>query len=424
MKRSHQSPSSGGSLSTLSFDKLKTQMSFLFNDRPKNGGDRAEVCFLLVMKIQEAKFRHKYIKGVFMRIAQIAPQWECVPPTGYGGIELVVSHITDELVNRGHQVTLFASGDSQTLADLKSVVPRALRSDPSIQEPIAYELLQLEFLTELAQDFDLIHFHTGLMALPFVPLLKTPVVHTLHGRFTPDNYKIFDRYRHLSYISISNAQRQAALQLNYVGTVYNGIKVEDYLFQPQPQDPPYLAFLGRISPEKGPEHAIAIANATGLPLKIGGKVDKVDREFYEREIAPQIDGKQIQFLGELNHPQKAKLLSNACATLFPIAWPEPFGLVMIESMCAGTPVIALNMGSVPEVVAHQKTGFVCSSLEEAIAAVPKAIEIDRRQCREHVEKFFSVSKMVDGYEAIYRQAIQERISLNGKISTPFSIGLN
>jgi glycosyltransferase involved in cell wall biosynthesis len=359
-----------------------------------------------------------------MRIAQIAPQWECVPPTGYGGIELVVSHITEELVNRGHQVTLFASGDSQTLADLKYVVPQALRNDPSIQEPIAYELLQLELLTELAREFDLIHFHTGLMALPFVQLLKTPVVHTLHGRFTDDNYKIFDRYRHLSYISISNAQRQAADRLNYVGTVYNGIKVEDYVFHPQPQDPPYLAFLGRISPEKGPEHAIAIARAVGLPLKIGGKVDKVDREFYEREIAPQIDGKQIQFLGELNHPQKAKLLGNACATLFPIAWPEPFGLVMIESMCAGTPVVALNMGSVPEVVAHQKTGLVCSSLEEAIAAVPKAIELDRRQCREYVEKFFSVSKMVDGYEAIYRQAIQEITGLNGKIFTPMSISLN
>jgi glycosyltransferase involved in cell wall biosynthesis len=329
-----------------------------------------------------------------MRIAQIAPQWECVPPIGYGGIELVVSHITDELVNRGHQVSLFASGDSQTLAELISVVPCALRTNPSIEEPVVYELLQLELLTQIAKDFDLIHFHTGLMALPFMPLLKTPVIHTLHGRFTPDNHKIFDRYRHLSYVSISNAQRQGAPQLNYINTVYNGIKTEDYFFEAEPQDPPYLAFLGRISPEKGPEKAIAIARACGLPLKMGGKIDKVDRDYFQQEIAPLIDGKQIEFLGELNHQEKAQLLANASVTLFPIAWDEPFGLVMIESMCAGTPVVALNMGSVPEVVAHQKTGFVCSSLEEAIAAVPKAMKLDRRQCRNHVEQFFSIAKMV------------------------------
>jgi glycosyltransferase involved in cell wall biosynthesis len=356
-----------------------------------------------------------------MRIAQIAPQWECVPPPGYGGIELVVSHLTDELVKRGHQVSLFASGDSQTLADLKSVVPHALRTDSSIQEPVVYELLQLELLTEIAQEFDLIHFHTGLIPLPFAQLLKTPVVHTLHGRFTPDNCKIFERYRNLSYISISNAQRQGAPQLNYVSTVYNGIKIEDHIFQSQPQDPPYLAFLGRISPEKGPENAIAIARATGLPLKIAGKIDKVDREFYEQQIAPQIDGKQIEFLGELGHQAKTKLLANASVTLFAIAWLEPFGLVMIESMCTGTPVVAINMGSVPEVIAHQKTGWICSSLEEAIAAVPKAMKLDRQQCRQHVEQFFSVARMVDAYEATYRQAIQEKVLLNGKISSSINL---
>ncbi|MGL5873122.1 MAG: glycosyltransferase family 4 protein [Xenococcaceae cyanobacterium] len=358
-----------------------------------------------------------------MRIAQVAPLWERVPPPGYGGIELVVGHVTDELVKRGHQVTLFASGDSETLAQLEAIVPRALRLDPSIEETAVYELLQLGQITEMAKEFDLIHFHTGLMALPFIPMLKTPVVQTLHGRFTPDNYKIFDRYSNLSYISISNAQRQAAAHLNYVSTVYNGIDVDSFTFEPQPENPPYLAFLGRISPEKGPQHAITISHATGIPLKIGGKIDRVDREFYKNEIAPLIDGKQIEYLGELGHHDKAKLLGNAAVTLFPITWPEPFGLVMIESMSTGTPVVAINHGSVSEVIAHQKTGWVCSNVEEAIAAVPKAMKLDRRQCRQHVEQYFSIAKMVDGYEATYRQAVQDKVSLNGKMSHSSSIAL-
>jgi glycosyltransferase involved in cell wall biosynthesis len=353
-----------------------------------------------------------------MRIAQVAPLWERVPPPGYGGIELVVGHLTDELVKRGYEVTLFASGDSETLAELKSVVPRALRLDPSIEEPAVYELLQLGLVNDMAKEFDLIHFHTGLTALPLIPMLKTSVVQTLHGSFTPDNYKIFDRYSNLSYISISETQRRGAPHLNYLSTVYNGIKIEDYPYQAQPENPPYLAFLGRICRDKGPHNAIAIAHATGLPLKMGGKVDKVDREFYEQEIAPKIDGKHIQYLGELYHREKCQLLANAAVTLFPITWSEPFGLVMTESMCTGTPVVAMNLGSVSEVIAHQKTGWICSSLEEMIAAVPKAMQLDRRQCREYVEQFFSSAKMVDDYEATYRQEIEEKIVLNGKLSNP------
>jgi glycosyltransferase involved in cell wall biosynthesis len=352
-----------------------------------------------------------------MRIAQIAPLWEKVPPPGYGGIELVVGNLTDELVKRGYEVTLFASGDSETLAELKSIVPCALRLDPSVEEPTVYELIQLGVVNDMAKEFDLIHFHTGLTALPFIPMMKTAVVQTLHGRFTPDNYKIFDRYAHLSYISISDAQRQAAPHLNYLSTVYNGIKVEAHPYQAQPENPPYLAFLGRISPEKGPHHAIEIARATGLPLKMAGKVDKVDREYYEREIAPHIDGKNIEYLGELYHQEKSELLGKAAVTLFPITWPEPFGLVMVESMSTGTPVVAMNFGSVSEVIAHQKTGWICSSLEEMIAAVPQAMELDRRQCRNYAEQFFSITKMVDGYEATYRRTIEEKIALNGKISS-------
>ncbi|AFY79108.1 glycosyltransferase [Pleurocapsa sp. PCC 7327] len=351
-----------------------------------------------------------------MRIAQVAPLWERVPPQGYGGIELVVGHLTDELVNRGYEVTLFASGDSETLAELKATVPRALRLDPSIKEPAAYELLQLTQVTDMANEFDLIHFHTGITPLPFVPMLKTSVVHTLHGCFTSDNHKIFDRYRDQPYISISNAQRRGAPQLNYLSTVYNGIRIEDYPFQEQPENPPYLAFLGRMSPEKGPQHAIAIARAAGIPLKMGGKVDKVDRDFFEAEIVPHIDSKNIEYLGELDLSEKWQLFANASVTLFPITWSEPFGLVTIESMCTGTPVVAMNLGSVPEVIAHQETGWVCSSLEEMIAAVPKAMELDRRKCREYVEQRFSIIKMVDDYEAAYKRAIQEKLSLNGKIS--------
>jgi glycosyltransferase involved in cell wall biosynthesis len=343
-----------------------------------------------------------------MRIAQVAPLWERVPPPGYGGIELVVGHLTDELVRRGHDVTLFASGDSETLAKLESVVPQALRLNPSVTEPIVYELLQLGQLMDKAGEFDLIHFHTGLTALPYERLIKAPVVHTLHGRFTKDNYKLFDRHRDQPYISISNAQRMGGPQLNYARTVYNGIDLAAYPFHAKPQTPPYLAFLGRMSPEKGPQHAIEIAKRAGWNLKMAGKVDRVDRKFYEQEIAPLIDGKQIEYLGELSHAEKAELLGNASATLFPITWPEPFGLVMIESMGTGTPTIGMKMGSVPEVIAHKKTGFICANLEEAIAAIPAAVELDRRHCREYVEEFFTVAKMVDGYEAAYQQVFTGR----------------
>jgi glycosyltransferase involved in cell wall biosynthesis len=348
-----------------------------------------------------------------MRIAQVSPLWERVPPPGYGGIELVVGHLTDELVRRGHEVTLFASGDSQTLARLESVCPVALRLDSSINEPGVYEMLQLKQVLERAKEFDVIHFHTGFCALPFAELIKTPVVHTLHGGFTEHNLKIFRQYRSQSYISISNAQQKFEPRLNYVSTVYNGIAPEDYPFHAQPANPPYLAFLGRMSPEKGPQHAIAIAKQTGWRLKMAGKVDAVDQEFFKREIEPQLDGNQIQYLGEVTHAQKVELLGNAAVTLFPISWHEPFGLVMIESMCTGTPVMGMNLGSVSEVIAHGKTGFICQSIEEMIAAIPAAVELDRQACRDHVVSRFSVTQMVNGYEAAYQQAIEERMSQNG-----------
>ncbi|MBW4624601.1 MAG: glycosyltransferase [Brasilonema octagenarum HA4186-MV1] len=348
-----------------------------------------------------------------MKIAQVAPLWERVPPPTYGGIELVVSRLTDELVRRGHDVTLFASGDSQTLAKLQAVYPRALRLDPNVKEYGVYEMLELSQVYEIAKEFDIIHSHMGITALPLASFVQTPTVHTVHSSFTTDNQNLYIHHNQQAYVSISNAQRQ--INLNYVNTVYNGIDLEDYPFVAQHQQPPYLAFLGRFAPEKGPQHAIAIAKKAGWPLKMAGKVDVVDSEFFEQEIAPQIDGEQIQYLGEIDHAQKVKLLGNAAITLFPIAWQEPFGLVMTESMATGTPVIALNLGSVPEVIDHGVSGFVCQTYDEMAAMIPAALELNRQTCREHVENKFSVSQMVDGYEAVYKKIIQGRIHSNGRI---------
>jgi glycosyltransferase involved in cell wall biosynthesis len=347
-----------------------------------------------------------------MRIAQIAPLWECVPPPAYGGIELVVSLLTEELVARGHKVTLFASGDSVTNANLESVHARALRLDPDIQEPGIYEMLSISKAFQQADQFDVIHCHVGCSALPFAKLCKTPTVHTLHGIFTKDNSKMFSHAKEQPYISISDSQREAELGLNCVSTVYNSIRVEDHQFFAQPDEQPYLAFLGRISPEKGPQQAIEIAKRVGIPLRMAGKVDPVDEEFFREHVEPLVDGEFIQFLGEANHHQKNNLMGRAVATLFPINWREPFGLVMIESMAAGTPVIGMSMGSVPEVIANGVSGFVCQSIDECVAAVAKVTEIDRQGCRDYVSQKFGISAMTDGYEAVYRQVIESRWSRN------------
>ncbi|MBD2293432.1 glycosyltransferase family 4 protein [Anabaena sphaerica FACHB-251] len=345
-----------------------------------------------------------------MRIAQIAPLWERVPPPAYGGIELVVGLLTDELVRRGHEVTLFASGDSLTLAKLVSVHPRALRLDSTIKDTSVYELLQLASVYEKADEFDVIHSHMGHIPLAYSKLVKTPTVHTLHGIFTPDNEKIFKYAKNQPYISISDSQREPKLGLNYEATVYNGIDVSSYEFYSQPVDPPYLAFLGRISPEKGPHLAIEIAKKTGWQLKMAGKVDKVDVDYFEQEIKPHIDGKQIQYLGEANHAEKNVIMGNAYATLFPITWREPFGLVMVESMAAGTPVIAMRMGSTPEVIAEGITGFLCNNTQEFISAIDEVARLNRYACRRYVENHFSVKQMVDGYEAVYKQVLKEKFA--------------
>lgn len=350
-----------------------------------------------------------------MRIAQIAPLWETVPPPAYGGTELVVSLLTDELVRRGHEVVLFASGDSQSLAQLRSVHPRALRLDNQVKDHPIYEMLQLSQVYQQAQSFDIIHSHIGCAALPMADLVKTPTVHTLHGIFTPDNEKLFRHARSQPYVSISNSQRNLKLGLNYVATVYNGINLATHTFYPEPDQPPYLAFLGRISPEKGTHLAIEIAKRSGWHLKIAGKIDRVDVDYYEELVKPHIDGEQIEYLGEANHVQKNRLMGGAVATLFPITWSEPFGLVMVESMAAGTPVIALERGSVPELIDQGKSGYRCHTIEECLEALNQVASLDRRACREHVLRHFSVQRMVDGYEAVYQQLLAERFAQNGSV---------
>jgi len=340
-----------------------------------------------------------------MKIAQIAPLWERVPPFRYGGIELIVALLTDELVRRGHEVTLFASGDSLTQARLKSVHGKALRLDISIKEPAHYEQMLLAELYRHTDQFDIIHSHIGCSALVCSSLVKTPTVHTLHGIFTPDNEKLFRAFADQPYISITDAQREPRLGLHYIRTVYNGIRIADYPFRLQPKTPPYLAFVGRISPEKGPAQAIAVAQAVGLPLKMAGKVDAVDTAFYHEQIEPWIDQKQIQYLGEVSHEEKVQLLAGATATLFPITWREPFGLVMIESMATGTPVVGMALGSVPEVIHHGKTGFVCCSLDEMIQSVPAAMLLERQHCHDWVVQHFSIERMADEYEVAYEKVL-------------------
>jgi len=354
-----------------------------------------------------------------MRIAQIAPLWEKVPPPTYGGTELVVSLLTDELVRRGHEVTLFATGDSETLATLDPCCERPLRSlGISLAEYHVYEQMELSKVFAQAQNFDLIHSHIGYTAFPYANLTKTPVVHTLHGIIPSWMAPIFQQHGQQNFVSISNSQRRPELGLNYVATVYNAIAYQQFQFYPHPQDPPYLAFLGRMSPEKGPHLAIEIAKQTQYPLKMAGKIDAVDQTFFDQEIAPHLDGKHIQFLGEANHEQKNALMGGAIATLFPITWREPFGLVIIESLACGTPVIAMAMGSTPEIMTHGETGFICHTVEECITAVSQIQHLSRHRCRTDVEENFNLKRMTDGYEAVYRTSLEEKRQGNGRLQAP------
>lgn len=354
-----------------------------------------------------------------MKIAQIAPLWERVPSPVYGSTERVVGLLTDELVRRGHDVTLFATGDSKTLARLEPGSTQALRLLGTTHQDYAiYDQMQLSKVFQRANEFDLIHSHVDYSALPYAAMTKTPVVHTIHGRFTAIAEKMFAQHRHQNYISISNSQRRPELGLNYRATVYNAIAVDSFDFYSHPENPPYLAFLGQMSPDNGPQVAIEIAQRSGWHLKMAGQVDSVDREFFEQEVAPLIDGEQIEFIGQANHEQKNKLMGGATATLFPIQWREPFALVMAESMACGTPLIAINIGSALEVIADGKTGFLCQNVQACVEALSRISSIDRQACRSHVAENFNVKRMVDSYEEVYNQILVDHVVWNGHLKTP------
>jgi glycosyltransferase involved in cell wall biosynthesis len=345
-----------------------------------------------------------------MRIAQVAPLFESVPPQLYGGTERIVSYITDELVRRGHDVTLFASGDSRTTARLVPVVERATRLDAA-----THDFLGAEFIRELglvfsrAGEFDVIHCHVDYLAFPFHGLTSTPTLHTIHGRLDlPHLVPVYRQFRTVPLVSISDAQRAPLdpLGVRWAGTVYHGLPIDRYTFAPE--DRGYLAFLGRLAPEKQPELAIEVARRVGLPLKIAAKVDAVDQEYFDRVVAPLLDDPLVEFLGEIGDDQKSEFLGGAKALLFPIDWPEPFGLVMIEAMACGTPVVARPCGSVSEVIEHGRTGFLASTLLELTEAVKRIDEIDRAECRRQFEERFSATRMAQDYERIYSRLASRR----------------
>ena len=336
-----------------------------------------------------------------MRIAQIAPLHEAVPPKLYGGTERVVSYLTEELVALGHQVTLFASGDSVTSARLHAAWPQSLRLDPDIRDVIAPHMLMLEEVRRRVEDFDVLHFHLDYWPFSMFSRQKVPFVTTLHGRLDlPELRPVFNTFRSVPVVSISDAQRLGLPQARFVATVPHGVPDRKPTLRP-PVAPTYLAFLGRIAPEKGPDRAIRIARGCGVPLKIAAKVDKADQQYFDAMIRPMLDSPGVEMIGEIGEREKPAFLSGAVGLLMPIEWPEPFGLVMIEAMSCGTPVIAFNRGSVPEVVEDGLTGFIVEDEAAAIAAVRRLDRLDRAAVRARFEQRFTARRMAEDYLATY-----------------------
>ncbi|MBW4025079.1 MAG: glycosyltransferase family 4 protein [Proteobacteria bacterium] len=342
-----------------------------------------------------------------MRIAQIAPLAEAVPPRTYGGTERVVSYLTEELVELGHDVTLFASGDSVTSAELDAVWPQALRLDPTIRDWSAPLVLLLERVRQRADEFDVLHFHLDYFPASLFSRHNIPFVTTLHGRLDlPELRPVYAGLPNMNIVSISESQRRPLKEANYVGTVLHGLPAQ--LLTPQPVTPSYLAFLGRICPEKRPDRAIRIARAAGIPLKIAAKIDKVDAEYFETVIKPMIAEGGVELVGEINEAQKPAFLGGALGLLMPIDWPEPFGLVMIEAMACGTPVIAYNHGSVPEIIDDGVTGFIVEDEMSAMAAVRRLPSMSRETVRATFEERFTARRMAEDYVSIYRQLLVAR----------------
>ncbi len=345
-----------------------------------------------------------------MRIAQVAPLYESVPPRLYGGTERVVSYLTEELVRQGHDVTLFASADSVTKAKLQPMCERALRLEgKKIIDPIAHHIRMIEIVMQQASDFDIVHFHCDYLHFPATRRQKLSAVTTLHGRLDiSDLMPVYQEFRDMNLVSISDAQRLPLAWANWVGTVYHGLPQD--LYKPSTAPGKYLAFLGRISPEKRVDRAIEIAKRLDMPIKIAAKIDTIDREYFEANIRKLLDDPLVVFIGEIGERDKGDFLGGAKALLFPIDWPEPFGLVMIEAMACGTPVIAYRMASVPEVIDEGTTGFMVDNIDGAVAAVRRLGSIDRAICRQVFEERFSAERMAEDYVEIYKRVLDRQDS--------------
>lgn len=342
-----------------------------------------------------------------MRVAQVSPLYESVPPRQYGGTERIVSFLTEELVRQGHEVTLFASGDSVTKAQLVAACQRALRLDKGCIDQLAHHIVMLEQVFQRAHEFDIIHFHIDYLHFPLSRRQEIVAITTLHGRLDiPDLEPLYQQFHDMPVVSISQSQREPLPWANWQATVYHGLPEDLLRFQPNPGK--YLAFLGRISPEKRVDRAIEIAKRVGMPLKIAAKVDWVDKEYFKEVIKPLLRDSLVEFVGEIGDEEKEDFLGNAYTLLFPIDWPEPFGLVMIEAIACGTPVIAYDSGSVPEVVEQGRTGFIVTDLDDAVRAVERVSELSRKRCREVFEQRFTATRMATDYLKVYERMISRR----------------
>jgi len=342
-----------------------------------------------------------------MKIAQVAPLYESVPPKLYGGTERVVSNLTEALVEDGHDVTLFASGDSQTSAQLIPCCTQSLRLNPDCVDQLAHHFVMVQEVLDRAEEFDIIHFHVDYLHYPMSRMANLPHVTTLHGRLDlRDLVPLYRKFRDMPVISISQAQRKPLCWANWVGNVYHGLPPQSLaLGQGKGQ---YLAFLGRIAPEKRVDRAIEIAVASGMKLKIAAKIDRADRYYFESEVKQLLAQPGIEFIGEIAEHQKVEFLGNAYVLLFPVDWPEPFGLVMIEAMACGTPTIGFRCGSVPEVLRPGVSGFVVNDMEEAIRAVPRVASLSRDACRRDFEKRFTSRRMAKNYTRLYAEVLAAR----------------